>query len=102
VGLERSPLSLVSTTEELVGRKSRGSSLGNSRFRPYGIRRADYATLLYPQKWALTSPTSGGLSVGIGRSRTKATEFFYCVSFINGFFATVYCVQESIKLYEIN
>jgi hypothetical protein len=29
---------------------------------------------LYPQKLALTSPTSGGLSVGIVRSRTKATE----------------------------
>jgi hypothetical protein len=29
---------------------------------------------LYPQKLALTSPTSGGRSVGIVRSRTKATE----------------------------
>jgi hypothetical protein len=28
----------------------------------------------YPQKLALTSPTSGGRSVGIVRSRTKATE----------------------------
>jgi hypothetical protein len=36
-----------------------------------------YALLvaLYPQKLALTSPTSGGRSVGIVRSRTKATEF---------------------------
>jgi hypothetical protein len=32
-------------------------------------------TLLYPQKLALTAPTSGGSSVGIARSRTKATEF---------------------------
>jgi hypothetical protein len=30
--------------------------------------------ILYPQKLALTSPTSGGLSVGIIRLRTKATE----------------------------
>jgi hypothetical protein len=30
---------------------------------------------LYPQKLALTSSTSGGRSVGIVRSRTKATEF---------------------------
>jgi hypothetical protein len=30
---------------------------------------------LYPQKLALTLPTSGGRSVGIFRSRTKATEF---------------------------
>ena len=36
---------------------------------------ADHATPLYPQKLALTSPTGGGRSVGIVRSRTKATEF---------------------------
>jgi hypothetical protein len=33
---------------------------------------------LYPQKLALTSPTSGGHSVGIVRSRTKGTESFFC------------------------
>jgi len=32
-------------------------------------------TPLYPQKLALTSPTGRGRSVGIVRSRTKATEF---------------------------
>jgi len=32
-------------------------------------------TPLYPQKLALTSPTGGGRSVGMVRSRTKATEF---------------------------
>jgi len=32
-------------------------------------------TPLYPQKLALTSPTGGGRSAGIVRSRTKATEF---------------------------
>jgi hypothetical protein len=31
-------------------------------------------TPLYPQRLAITSPTSGGRSVGIVRSRTKATE----------------------------
>jgi hypothetical protein len=39
-----------------------------------GIRRADHATPLYPQKLALTSPISGGLSVGVVRLRTKATK----------------------------
>jgi hypothetical protein len=39
------------------------------------IRRANYATPLYPQKLALTSATTGGRSVGIVRSRTQATEF---------------------------
>jgi hypothetical protein len=33
---------------------------------------------LYPQKLALTSPTSGGSSVGIVRLRAKATEFVLC------------------------
>jgi hypothetical protein len=45
--------------------------------RDYGrrdLRCADHATPLYPQKLTLTSPINGGLSVGIVRSRTKATE----------------------------
>ena len=42
-----------------------------------GIRCADHVTPLYPQKLALTSPTGGGRSVGIVRSRTKATEQKY-------------------------
>ena len=42
-----------------------------------GIRCAGHVTPLYPQKLALTSPTGGGRSVGIVRSRTKATEFFF-------------------------
>ena len=42
-----------------------------------GNRCADHVTPLYPQKLALTSPTGGGRSVGIVRSRTKATEFSF-------------------------
>jgi hypothetical protein len=35
---------------------------------------------LYPQKLTLTSPTSGGRSVGIVRSRTQTTEFvLFCL-----------------------
>jgi hypothetical protein len=45
-----------------------------------GIRRFDHATPLYPQKLVLTSLTSGGRSVGIVRSRAKATEL---VSYVN-------------------
>ena len=44
-----------------------------------GNRYADHLTPLYPQKLALTSPTGGGRSVGIVRSRTKATEFSFLV-----------------------
>jgi hypothetical protein len=32
VGLKRGPLSLVSTTEELLGRRSNGSSLENQEY----------------------------------------------------------------------
>jgi hypothetical protein len=74
VGLERGPLSLVRTTE-LLGRESSGSSLES---RDYGRRdplRLPRGTL-YPQKLALTLPTSGGRSVGIVCSRIQATEFF--------------------------
>jgi hypothetical protein len=39
-------------------------------------------TPLYPQKLALTSPTGGGRSVGIVRSRTKATEFSFSLVFV--------------------
>jgi hypothetical protein len=70
VGLEQGPLSLVSTTEELLGRKS--SSSENTAV---GIRHADHVAPLYPQKLALTSPTSGCRSVGIDRSQTQAMEF---------------------------
>ena len=42
-----------------------------------GMRCADHVTPLYLQKLALTSPTGSGRSVGIVRSRTKATEFFF-------------------------
>jgi hypothetical protein len=73
VGLERGPLSFVSTIEELLGRKNSWFGLEN---RDCGRRD--------PSRWprhpsirkmmTLTSPTSGGRSVGIVRSRTKATE----------------------------
>jgi hypothetical protein len=47
-----------------------------------GIRRADYATPVYQENLALTSSTSGGRSVGILRSRTKATEFVCWCPFV--------------------
>jgi hypothetical protein len=76
VGLERGPLSLVSTIEELLERKSSGSGL---EIREYGRRdpsRRPRGTL-HPQKLALTSLTSGVRSVGIVRSHAQATEFSF-------------------------
>jgi hypothetical protein len=79
VGLERGPLSLESTIEELLERKV-AAPVYKSENTAEGIRRVDYATTLYPQKLALTSPTSGGRSVGIIRSRTKATELLVIIT----------------------
>jgi hypothetical protein len=73
VGLEWGPLSSVSSVEELLQRNSSGSGLENW---DYGHK--------YPPRWprntplsatgGITSPSSGGRSVDIVRSRTEATE----------------------------
>jgi hypothetical protein len=61
VGLERGPLSLMSTIEELLGRKSIGSGLESREY-----SRRDL--------------TSVGRSVGIVHLHTQATDFSYgCV-----------------------
>jgi hypothetical protein len=76
VGLERGPLSLVSATEELLGRKSSGASL---EIREYDRRDASRLprSTLYSQKLSLISLTSGSRSFGIVRSRIQATEFSF-------------------------
>jgi hypothetical protein len=81
VGLERAPLSLMSTTEELLGRKSSGSGLEIREYRRGDPLRRPRDTL-YPQKSALTSPTNKGGSVGIVCSPAQASEFvvFVCLS----------------------
>jgi hypothetical protein len=65
----------VSTTEELLDRKSSRSWLEN---REHGRRDPSRCPRgnLYPQKLAITSPTSGGRSVVIVRPRTQTMEFF--------------------------
>jgi hypothetical protein len=74
MGLEQGSLSLMSTIVELLGRNSSSSGLEN---REYG--RGDPlrwpCDTLYQQKLVLTSPTSGGHSVGTVLLWTKATEF---------------------------
>jgi hypothetical protein len=73
VGLQWGPLSLVSTIEELLERKCSDFGL-EIRYGRRDPSRWPHNTL-YPHMLALTSPTSGGLSVGIVHSRTQATEF---------------------------
>jgi hypothetical protein len=76
VGLERDPHSIVNTIEELLERKSSFFGVEN---RDYGRRGSAELTTRHPspQTFALNSPTSGGLSVGIVHPRTQATEFFF-------------------------
>jgi hypothetical protein len=70
VSLERGPLSLMRIIEELLDWKSSDSGQENRiNGRGEDLLRWPRDTL-YQQKLALTSPTSGGRSVGI-----KATEF---------------------------
>jgi hypothetical protein len=53
VGLERGPLSLVNSTEELLGRNSSGSGLENREYGRGDPLRWPRDTF-YPQKLALT------------------------------------------------
>jgi hypothetical protein len=64
VGLERGPLSFMSTIEELLERKSSGSGLENEITSEGDPPRLPRDTPLYWQKLSLSSPTSGGCSVG--------------------------------------
>jgi hypothetical protein len=78
VGVERDPLSLLSTIEELLERKSRDSGLES---REYVRRNSSLWPRgnLYPQKLALSSSTRCGRLVCIVHSRTQATEsVFVC------------------------
>jgi hypothetical protein len=76
VGLKWGPLSLVSTIEELLGRKSSSSCLEKW---DYGRRDSSHWQhgILYPQKLALSLSTIGGRSVGIVCLQTQAMEFSF-------------------------
>jgi hypothetical protein len=84
VGLERGPLSFMSTTEELLWRNSSGSGLENLDYGRRDPPRWPRDTLC-PRKVALTSSTNGGLSAGIVRPRSQAMELllFICMCFTN-------------------
>jgi hypothetical protein len=72
VGLERGPLSLVSTTEELLERNRSGSGLKN---RAYDLKVTLTTRHPLSAKVGTNLADKGARSVVIVRSRTQATEF---------------------------
>jgi hypothetical protein len=76
MGPERGPLSLVSTTEELLDRKV-AAPVSKTENTAVGICHADHVAPSVSKTLAMTSPTSGGRSVGIVRSRTQTMEFLF-------------------------
>jgi hypothetical protein len=93
MGLERGPLSLVSTSEEVLDRKVAAPVLKTENT-AVGIRHADHVALSIRKKLAITSQTSGGRSVGIVRSRTQTMEF----SLVLVFSITVLVSDTSVSL----
>jgi hypothetical protein len=78
MGLERGPLSLVSITEELLDRKV-AAPVHKTENTAVGIRHTDHVAPFIRKKLPITSPTSGGHSVGIVLSRTQTMEFFFYI-----------------------
>jgi hypothetical protein len=74
VGLERGPLSLLSTTEELLDRKV-ATPVHKTENTAVGICYTDHVAPSIRRKLAITSLTSGGRSVSLVRSRTQTMEF---------------------------
>jgi hypothetical protein len=71
MSLERGPLALVSTIEELLGRTSSGSGLENRKYVHRDPSRHPLSAIVGTN----FSPTSGGGSVGIVLSRIQTTGF---------------------------
>jgi hypothetical protein len=73
VGLEWGPLSLVSTTEELLDRKV-VAPVWKTENTAVGIRHADHVAPSIRKSWRTTSLTNCGRSVSIVRSLTQTME----------------------------
>jgi hypothetical protein len=78
VGLERGPVSLVSTTEVLLDRKV-AAPVSKTENTAVGIRHADHVAPFIRKSWqSLRREAAVARSVGIVRSRTQTMEFVVC------------------------
>jgi hypothetical protein len=79
VGLERGPLSLVSTTEELLDRKV-AAPVYKTENTAVGIRHSNHMAPSIRKNWQLLRRQAAGRSVGIVRSRTQTMGFvLFCL-----------------------
>jgi hypothetical protein len=76
VGLERGPLSLVSTTEELLDRKV-AAPLYKTKNTAGGIRHADHVAPSIRKSWQSLRRQAAVARSGIVRSRTQTMEFSF-------------------------
>jgi hypothetical protein len=82
VCLERGPLSLVSTTEELFDIKV-AAPVQKTENTALEIRHSDHVAPL-SANLAITSPTSGARSGGVVRSLTQTMEFSLVLANLSG------------------
>jgi hypothetical protein len=76
MSLERGPLSLVSTTEELLDRKV-VAPVQQTEYTTVGIRHADHVAPSIRKSWQSLRRQAAVASVGIVRSRTQTMEFSF-------------------------
>jgi hypothetical protein len=98
VGPERGPLSLVSTTEELLKEKV-AAPVYKTEIAAVGIRLTDHVGAPIRKTIGTKPPTSGGRSFYVARSPTQATEF---VCFFDSIDLLGLLIITSLKNYSSN